>query len=404
MASKNYDIIFLALPRWDGPYASTAFSLAQQLAKHTRVFYIDNPYTWKDVFSGWSKSSIKNRKKALLHGKENIKTIANQLFAVTPKAVLPINFLPAGGVYDVLTNYNNSIVSAGLNKLIKENRISKYVLINSFNPFYSPLQLSIKPLDTIYQSVDNIEHSNYVAKHGSRKEKEIAGIADLVITTSTQLTEKLRPFSKKIVCIPNAADIALFSKAMNEILPKPKEWETIGDKKVIVYTGNICHRLDYELLLAVATSNPDKILLMVGPSKNKLYEKWDLQLQANVLFVGSKKPEELPAYLQYSHCAIIPFLCNELTASIYPLKINEYLAAGKPVVSTNFSKDINDFGDIISLGTNQSAFLLAINKEIEEDTEDLKWKRNKRASQNTWEQRCDLLLDKIDELVLLQND
>lgn len=394
--SQKYDIIFLALPRWDGPYASTAFSLAQELAKHHRVFYFDNPYTWKDVLKDWSKPSIRNRKPSLLRGKLGIKLLADQLFIFSSRAVFPINFLPKGFLYNFLERINNKLVANTINKLIAEKDVKQYILINSFNPFYFPLDLSQEPLLTIYQSVDNIEKSNYVGKHGTTKEKEIAKVADFVITTSSQLTQKLAHLNKHVYCIPNAADTKLFSKAQTEVFAKPSEWNIIKDRKVIIYTGNICHRLDYDLLYEIAKFHSDKVLLMVGPSKNNLYEKVGLQNLPNVVFTGSKQPHELPAYLQHSHCAIIPFLCNELTASIYPLKINEYLASGIPVVSTPFSEDILAFNDIIEISNATAQFVHLIENAIANDTELQTQERLRYAMQNTWEDRTQKLLDYID--------
>jgi teichuronic acid biosynthesis glycosyltransferase TuaH len=394
--NQKYDIIFLALPRWDGPYASTAFSLAQELAKHHRIFYFDNPYTWKDVLKDWSKPSIRNRRNSLLRGKLGIKLLADQLFIFSSRAVLPINFLPKGFLYNFLERINNKLVANTINKLIAEKNVKKYILINSFNPFYFPLDISQEPLLTIYQSVDNIEKSNYVGKHGTRKEKEIAKVADFVITTSSQLTQKLSHWNKHVYCIPNAADTKLFSKAQNELFAKPSEWNLIGDRKVIIYTGNICHRLDYNLLYEIAKFHSDKVLLMVGPSKNNLYERVGLQNLPNVVFTGSKQPHELPAYLQHSDCAIIPFLCNELTASIYPLKINEYLASGIPVVSTPFSEDILAFNDIIEISNTTAQFVHLIENAIVNNTELQTQERLRYAMKNTWEDRTQKLLEYID--------
>lgn len=76
-----------------------------------------------------------------------------------------------------------------------------------------------------------------------------------------------------------------------------------------------------------------------------------------------------------------------MTASIYPLKINEYLAAGKPVVSTNFSEDIRDFSDVIYLAENDEGFMNELNKAIGENDEIKIEERALKASENTWTQR-----------------
>ena len=84
---------------------------------------------------------------------------------------------------------------------------------------------------------------------------------------------------------------------------------------------------------------------------------------------------------------LIPFLCNKLTASIYPLKINEYLAAGKTVVSTNFSEDIRSFGDVIEVAKSDDEFVQLINKAIAEDSPEKVNQRIEVAESNTWEAR-----------------
>jgi len=107
-----------------------------------------------------------------------------------------------------------------------------------------------------------------------------------------------------------------------------------------------------------------------------------------MLFVGAKRLSELPAYLYHSHCAIIPFKCDELTMSIYPLKVNEYLAAGLPVVSTSFSEDIRAFGDVVEIGASEAEFCDKITAMIGNDHEDVRSARIKVASGNNWENRA----------------
>ena len=112
-----------------------------------------------------------------------------------------------------------------------------------------------------------------------------------------------------------------------------------GDKKIIGFTGSIEYRTDFDLLYKLAKHHHDKILFMIGPVSTDEHRCIDNRYPMLYLPVPENL-EELPAYLQYFDCCIIPYKINTLTASIYPLKINEYLAAGKPVVSTNFSNDI----------------------------------------------------------------
>jgi glycosyltransferase involved in cell wall biosynthesis len=135
------------------------------------------------------------------------------------------------------------------------------------------------------------------------------------------------------------------------------------------------------------------MLVLIGPINNTKYQRIGLDQLPNVRFIGRKSPEELPAYLKYFDCGIIPFAYNDLTKSIYPLKINEYLAAGKAVVSTAFSEDIRSFADAIFLTTTEEEFVAAIEPAIRSNTAANIQQRVAVARTNTWEARVSKFWD-----------
>lgn len=393
MPSLDCDIIFFALARWDGPYSSTAYSLAKALSRYTRVFYFDNPFTIKDYLVHRRSAQIVMRRNALWRGKDIFlrpdKNHPN-LVVVTPRLTLSINWLSPGIVYDGFSRINDQAMSMAVNDTCRAFKIDRYILVNSFNPLIGRfLNLSIKPLLTIYQSVDDMSHSKYVNKHGPRLEENAIRNADFTIVTSSELKRLKSVFSQNVFLLPNAANTSVFNTAVTTDLERPPELRDLPpDKKIICYTGNICHRLDYELLIKVARHHHDKVLLMVGPFANLLYKTSGLQAMPNVIFAGRKSLEALPAYLKHSHCCIIPFLCNDLTKSIYPLKVNEYLSAGKPVVSTSFSADILSFRDVVSIASSHEEFVGQVGAAIEEDNLDLLARRVEFSAGNNWDSRA----------------
>lgn len=398
MRFPSYDIIMMALPRWDGPYSSTAYSLAKELSKHTRVFYVDNPITVKDYLLHRDLPEYRRRRNALFFGRDFF-TMPDpnypNLFALTPRATIPINWLWKGRCYDGIARLNDMAVGATLNHLIRIFGIRRYVLVNSFNPLYGRfMPLQVKPLLNVYQCVDDISQAPYMKRHGTRLENEMISKADFTLVTSSELMRMKSIHSKHVYLLPNAADVALFRQALSDDLAVPEEMKRIpAGKKVITYTGNICQRLDYALLGKIAVAHHDKVLLMVGPLSRNDFMSSGLNELPNVIFTGRKKIEELPAFLQHSHCCVIPFLCNQLTRSIYPLKINEYLSAGRPVVTTNFSEDIVSFGSIARISRNHDEFLTLINKAINEDSEARRVERAAFSSSNNWEARAHQFID-----------
>lgn len=394
---KKYDVIFIALARWDGPYSSTAYSIAKEWAKTHRVFYIENPHTWKDYYTNKHKATFKSKKKALLKGQEIFnENHDDHLVTVTPRLIFPINWLPSGFIYNMLNGFNNITLQKAIDDTIETYEIKDFIVFNSFNPFYNVAsKLKKRPILSIYQSVDRIENSDYVRKHGGKLESEYIKQADFTLTTSVGLKKSLSNLSEDIHVVPNAANFSLFSRAFYENLPKPADFPT-GSVPVICYTGNICHRINYNLLIKIAKSHSDKHLLMVGPinTANSLLEK--LKAFPNVTFTGAKKLDELPAYLKYSQCAIIPFLINGLTNGIYPLKINEYLATGTPVVSTAFSEDIISFKEVALVTEDEDEFVKLITTAIAH-SQSGRENRVKIAEGNTWPDRVNQIKELIEK-------
>lgn len=402
------NIIILALARWDGPYSSTAFSLAKEFAKNHTVFYIENPLTLKYVIKNALKNEVRKRLSALFFLKKKYKKLdiaTSELTIVTPPVVLPVNFLPKGKLYNRLSAFNDIVFGKALIRLINDYSMSDYIYINIFNPFYTrKVQLLFKPKLFIYMTVDDIANSAYISKHGPYLETEMIGNADVVLCTSRELKKLKEKTSKHVYLLPNAADINLFKESQNPNLNKPSDIKNIL-KPIVVYTGNIDKRVDLDLLESLLQSCTEYCFLLIGPISidNESWKK--LASYPNILFTGKKLLTDLPAYLKFASCAIIPFKCNTLTKSIYPLKINEYLAAGNHVVSTAFSEDIQDFKEVIHLANDAIGFSNAIKLSIENDLISNDGQRDKRirfVEKNSWEERANLFWQIISPYISLK--
>lgn len=390
---RDSDVIIFSLSRWDAPISSPSFSLAKEFALKNRVFYIDHPFSLKDFLSAYDAPRVKKRRAALLRG-ENIYTKAaglpENLTMVTPRLTVPINFLPPGALYEAIARLNNRIVFKTIRRVIKDFRISKFVFFNAFDPFFCrDFPSDIKPLKKVYQSMDDITQADYTSRHGARLEEEIIRKFDVILTTSQELRRIKSKISDHVYYHPNAADFTNFKRALSEKFPRPAELSGLEDKKVIGYTGNIETRIDYDLLKEVIEFHADKVIVLVGPVTTPDANAAGLPGYPNVIMTGPKKIDELPAYLQYFDCTLIPFRKNTLTKSIYPLKINEYLAAGRPVVATDFSEDIQAFGDVIYIGRNNGEFVQLIDRAIAENDCNRIKARMAVANTNTWTARVE---------------
>lgn len=374
------DIIWLSLDRANNKYSSTSISLAKELAKQNRVFFINNPVAYSEVIGKYLKrsQSTYNRNFSLVDPQ-----VAN-FYVVTPKPALSINWLPYGRLYKLALDWNNKILFNAIDEIVNRYNIQDYIFVNVFNPFYSQLQfLKIKPLVSVYYSVDEISYSPYLSKHGPQLESRIAEAYNLIFTTSSALKNKFSAQTKKAFCLPNAADLDIFSTKTDHI---PDEIKSL-DKPIVVYTGHVDWRMNIDLMTDVISKSPNLIFLFVGPVSISQTSLTALKSYSNVVFVGTRHLKDLPGYLYNAACAIIPYKLNELTNSIYPLKINEYLATGIPVVATPFSEDIKMFADVISLANTPEEFIAGIHASMHTNSAEKANQRIHRARQNTWPTR-----------------
>jgi len=399
--NKNIDLICLSLGRSDSSLSSSGLSLAKEFAKNNRVFFIDHPYTWKDYFNSERKEQMRWRKPALLFGKNpysNPASFPANLTVVTTPLTLPINSLPEGFFYNRLSKINDRILKKTIKNIIRDYHVKDYVFLNFYDPFFlnrisnkiTPVRYKeITLLRSIYYCMDKLGEIAYFQKHGAQQEETCMRNYDLTFCTSSELTRFASEFSPKVHFLPNGADTALFNKAVTERLPRPQELQSVHTP-IIGFIGHIDFRIDYELVKKIALDNPDKTMVFVGPIESVVeHIKDELDNMKNVLFVGPRPITDIPNYHQYFDCAIIPFFKTKLTRSVYPLKINEYLAAGLPVIATNFSADIKSFDQVAYIEDTHEGFLQAIRTAISENTPERVKERMNVASQNSWTARVE---------------
>jgi len=389
---RNVDIIYFTLFRWKSEFSSISHAFGKELAKQgARVFYIGHPFTYKYLLSSDTRGQLNGSlTQALKLQEEKVENVSPDFHSMITPLVAPINWLPPGKLYNYYLQRNEDKIRAAIDEIIDTYDIKEYIFINCFNPFF-PYVASKKlpPLINIYQSVDDISQNAYTLRHGYELEKKIARAADMILVTSTNLKEIMSQYNKEIEILHNAADVDNFSRAMTDSFEKPAELEHIsGD--IIGFTGALDPlRINYELLTAIADKYPDKTLLLVGPYQEELVEASGLSNRDNVVLTGSKHISVLPSYVHFMDTLIIPFNCNQLTKSIYPLKINEYLASGRSVISTNFSIDITGFKDVIHLVDSDESFLEIIPTALQDKSPAAMQARIDKARTNTWEKRVE---------------
>ncbi len=374
-------------------------------------------------FREW-KSGIVNRNYHILHNLSE-KDQINKIFAVdflpyTKKRALRIytqSILKSNGgkrIYMDLTSklveYSDKIyaystidsifseqkVYKKINKIIKKKNIfkEKYpILIWSYFPMFSGYfdyfkNFSVSKTINIFDTVDNwMEHPNFVNYTERLKNNYdiISKKADYIFTVSKDLLN-LFPDTKNKTWIPNGVDINHFEKKAD------KKIIHVGHP-IIGYVGTIEKRLDIELIKYLSLKNPEKSIVLIGPVwKNT--EVNELKSQDNVHFLGRKSYLELPYYMNEFDVSIIPHKIDKYTKSMNPLKLYEYLACGKPIVTTQIA-GIEKFQELIYTAKTKEEFNEKINQALKENNRELEIKRKESVQNENWKNRVNQMLELV---------
>jgi glycosyltransferase involved in cell wall biosynthesis len=229
-----------------------------------------------------------------------------------------------------------------------------------------------------------------------RREAEILERADLVLTTAPALWESKRIHNPNTHLVPNAVNYEAFAEAMQSDAPAPDDVAALP-RPLIGYVGAINTKLDLSLFAAVAEAHPEWTLALVGPvrfpvSDPLLQKLWHLD---NVHFLGTKPVEAVPYYIKALDVCLLPYRQNEWTRNISSLKLYEYLACGKPVVSSDVPA-ARDYADLVSIAGDAAHFTARVVEALRGSSQEEIARRMEVASRNTWRHRVAQISELID--------
>jgi glycosyltransferase involved in cell wall biosynthesis len=374
--------------RFDSPIEATSLFLARNFARTNKVYYIEYPLTIKDYISNRNSATFMAVKKRFFNADEAlIDTGIPNLKKMVLPIVAPINFFPEGKLFRIFLKINEYAIIKRIKSVLKKQGEKNIVFINSFNFHYPGIGKALKPALNIYQCVDPMIMP-YDMKHGITSELQLVTESDMVICTSKALYEEKVKVNPNTYFVPNAADLSHSSKALNKDLPMHPAFEKIP-RPIIGFFGSIERRIDFDLMRSVINNNTDKSFVFAGPYFPEHIPEWFFNTP-NVYLPGSLPYAEMPQVLKSFNIAIIPFKKDEVSATIFPLKLFEYLGAGNPVIVTDFNPDLKDYTyGAVSFCSDATTFDAAISNILKTDNAEKKAERLAVAQKNTWEIRAD---------------
>ncbi len=275
--------------------------------------------------------------------------------------------------------------------LLKENfSITKAICFVDL-PFWGPLVLKLQDIygwKIIYDSMDQLGGFSNITPHMLEPEVELIKKSHLVLTTSHLLFNEKSELNTNCLLVPNGTEFDHFNNS-----PKFLPLELIDIQKPIIgYYGAISDWLDTQLIHSLASLRPNWNFVLVGRKESA--DIAQISKMSNVYFVGEKPYQLLPRYLQHFDTCIIPFKKIPLTEATNPVKLFEFLSAGKSVVATNLD-ELRYYQEYIRLASSLDDWLESIELALDDYLPAQVEKRLSFARQNTWDERILLIEDAI---------
>jgi UDP-galactopyranose mutase len=353
--SDNFDLVVFSHLRWNFVFQRPQHLLSR-CARQRRVFYIEEP-----IFSPEPEHL-------------QLEQPAGQLWVVTPYLV---EGMPAEEVDTALTRLTDA--------LIEQYQINEFVAW-----YYTPMALKfsrhLSPMLTVYDCMDELSAFKFAPPELHELERELVQRAGLMFTGGQTLFEAKRALHNNIHAFPSSIDRQHYAKA-RQSQDDPADQAGIPHPR-LGFFGVIDERMDLDLLAAIADARPEWHLVMVGPFAK--VNPADLPQRANIHYLGSKSYDELPTYLAGWDVALLPFAINESTRYISPTKTPEYLAGGKPVVSTPIRDVVMPYGEqgLVRIAAGVDEFILAVEQSLEQARNPQGWlaRVDRFLAQNSWDQ------------------
>lgn len=328
----NRDIVLFSFQPWDTEMGSNFKDMAVELSKNNRVLYVNRALDRASLWKNKQTPQVQARLASIRNGIAELEEVQPNLWIQNPRTIVEsINWVPLNFFHNILNKINNKRLAREINKAIDRLGFNDVILIND-NDFIRGRYLKklVNCSDYIFYKRDYMLGVEYFQRHGPRLETALLKEVNMVAANSAYLAE----YAKRVN--PSSFDIGQGCDALAQVsIPPgiPADIQRIPHP-VIGYIGHISEwRIDANIISYIAEQLTDCNIVLIG-SVDEVFLEHPVRKYANVHFLGSKPAEELPAYTKYFDVCINPQLLNDVTNGNYPRKIDEYLAAGKPVVAT----------------------------------------------------------------------
>jgi glycosyltransferase involved in cell wall biosynthesis len=371
---QDYPIIVHCHLRWDGVWQRPQQFLSR-LSKRHRVLFVEGP---------------------LLHESSEAPSYSLREVAEFPNVTVLQTFFPANRFQD------GAWVDQERLRLLRH-ALSGPLEGEFERPvqwFYDPMAVSahigqLNERAVVYDCMDELSQFKFAPPEIINRERELLFKADVVFTGGRKMCESKSRYNSNCHFYGCGVDVKHFSRALLAETEVPQEIRFGEGKFILGYFGVVDERLDYELIAKLAAASPSWHVVIIGPTC-----KVDPALfpqASNLHWLGRREYAELHAYTKGFDVCLMPFAMNEATEYINPTKALEYMATGRPIVSTPVPDVVSNFGNVVKIAQAHDEFVELCRKETLQPDEAAIARGIQMAADNQWEMIVQKLEEHIDD-------
>ena len=371
---EGQDFLILSTQDWDAlPTRKQRFARLWA-AGGNRVLYVEQQMHW----AGWL-ADIKHQFSRLWRWAYGPRQIEPNLWVFTLPIVFP--FFQMSGL---INRINNALLLPVLRAQMRRLGFLSPILW-TYTPHSADFVGRLNEQVTVYECVDDFTSAKGLvdAQVIGRLERRLIESVDLVIVTAEALVRSKGMGAKRIRLVPNGVDVEHMARAADPALPVARRLAGIRHP-VIDYLGGVQYWVDTPLLARIAREHPDWTLVLVGPV-DLLADRAPLDGLPNVVMTGRVPYADVPDYVRAFDVCLNPYILDGVAEHCSPLKLYEYLATGKPIVSVDMP-EARKFEGLIAIARNCDEFIRLVERAVAAD-DGLAGRRMAEAQRHTWHSR-----------------
>jgi glycosyltransferase involved in cell wall biosynthesis len=253
--------------------------------------------------------------------------------------------------------------------------------------FYDPMAVTafagqMGEIATVYDCMDELSKFRGAPPEILTRESELLTRADVVFTGGRKLWESKRQQNQNCHFYGCGVDIEHFGKARLEQTEIPEDLRSVR-KPVLGFFGVVDERMDYELIAKLADANPEWSVVIIGP-RTKVEES-ALPKRSNIHWLGGRDYSQLPNYCKGFDVCLMPFALNESTEYINPTKSLEYVATGRPIVSSAVADVVRNFGSVVQIANSHQEFIELCQQTLAKADDERVKRGLQMVGENSWE-------------------